>query len=467
MPTIPQAHSRISQRHRGVALIIMLLLMVLGLTAVLAGSLNLSAMQRARQEKTTAALAQAKDALIGYAITYADTHSGEVHGYLPCPDINGKDLSGNPAEGSAKATCGNKDISTMGRLPWRTLGLAPLRDGAGECLWYAVSGNYKSNPKTGLMNWDTKGKLQLFAADGTALTAPDNQGVAIIFAPGAALPGQIRPANGTLCGDYSAANYLDHDIGRSINNADIAAEKFIRGAADGQVNDGIIFITRQDVWNAIQKRTDLTHTLRLLSQRLAECLADYGRNNTSGNFSLPWPAPTALNDYALNSHYGDQASLFMGRIPYDVSTSNSKAHNNMNGAILMTAANGLACPAYAASPVTELHRLYPWWDNWKDQLFYVLSAAYRPQSSATTPCSGNCVTVNGQPYAAAILFSGPGLAALGQTRVDRSTVSHFLEASPAGSIAANGSEAYQSATAGLSFNDFLFCIDQSLAVVAC
>ncbi len=34
----------------------------------------------------------------------------------------------------------------IGRLPWRTLGLEPLRDGNGECLWYAVSGSHQRHP---------------------------------------------------------------------------------------------------------------------------------------------------------------------------------------------------------------------------------------------------------------------------------------------------------------------------------
>jgi len=42
---------------------------------------------RARDLKTYAALAQAKEALIAYAVTYADdpTHAIPVPGFLPCP----------------------------------------------------------------------------------------------------------------------------------------------------------------------------------------------------------------------------------------------------------------------------------------------------------------------------------------------------------------------------------------------
>ncbi|MGC2165593.1 MAG: hypothetical protein WA632_06230, partial [Gallionella sp.] len=164
----------------------MIVIMVVGIAAVLIASLSTSALNNARQERTAAALAQAKAALIGYAATYGDTHPGEVHGYLPCPDF----AAGNP-EGSAEAVCGTQDVNQIGRLPWRTLDLSLFRDGYGECLWYAVPGNYKNNPKTGLMNWDTNGRLQVFASDGTTrLDSDADQVVAVIFAPNATLPGQ-------------------------------------------------------------------------------------------------------------------------------------------------------------------------------------------------------------------------------------------------------------------------------------
>jgi type II secretory pathway pseudopilin PulG len=175
--------------QRGAALLIMLVLLVVGIAAMLINSLTTVATKNARQEKTAAALSQAKEALIGFAITYGDNpaHSlPQVDGYLPCPDT-----SGSP-EGSTAPPCGSKDVSVIGRLPWRTLGLPALRDGDGECLWYAVSGTYKDSPKTGLMNWDTNGQLQAYAPDGTLLTPADNQVVAVIFAPGAALSGQDR-----------------------------------------------------------------------------------------------------------------------------------------------------------------------------------------------------------------------------------------------------------------------------------
>ena len=138
-------------------------------------------MAQARAQKTAIALAQAKEALIAYAATYKDTHddpgssSYTVPGYLPCPDL-GPPASRRPG---CAGSCGSSLVSVMGRLPWKTLGLDALKDGSGECLWYAVSGTYKNNPNgvsgstttSNMMNWDTNGQFDVKDASNTTFLA--------------------------------------------------------------------------------------------------------------------------------------------------------------------------------------------------------------------------------------------------------------------------------------------------------
>lgn len=470
-----------SRRQRGAALMVMLIILVLGLTTLLVKSLSTADISNERQAKTAAALAQAKEALIGYAITYGDTHPGEVHGYLPCPDIDG-----SSGEGSSKSpTCGLQNVSQIGRLPWRTLNLAPLRDGDSECLWYAVSGTYKSNPKTGLMNWDTNGQLQAYAADGSRLDSNDNQVIAVILAPGSTQDGQDRSGSGapTCGGNYTASAYLDNDTAHSIDNADVAAGKFIQGERDGLVNDRMIFITRQELWAAMQKRSDFINTLKLLTQRTAECLADYGKNNPAPDKKgLPWPAPLALSDYAVNINYDDDNDLYSGRVPYRVNKSKSDSNNTMSGVLLMPSLdifgnpvdNNLNCPRENdAAVLTELERLYPWWKNWKDHLFYALSGEYRPRNNDTNPC-GNCVAINGGgEYAAVVMLAGSGLAGQARasvttTNAERGDLIKYLEGDNAINFpSATGNENYQTAPASAAFNDVLYCINTDLSVIAC
>jgi|SRR5450759_4654890 len=457
-------------KQRGAALMIMLVILVVGIAAVLVNSLTSSTVKTARQEKTAAALAQAKAALIGYAITYGDTHSGKVPGYLPCPDTDGN--NGLQSEGVGEystSTCNsnpssNQDVSVIGRLPWVTLDVSTLRDGDGECLWYAVSGTYKNNPPTGLMNWDTNGQFQAYASDGTLLTTdPGNHVVAVIFAPSAPLSGQNRSPDGTapICGgNYTASNYLDTGTVNSVNfnNTDIATGKFIQGISGGTINDQMVFITRQDIWNAIQKRNDFQsisptiNPLRKLTYQVALCLANYGNNNYyNNNYSLPWAAQLSLSDYSVDTNYNDTANLLAGRVPYLVGTSRSTTGNTLGN--LMTTAS---CGGAWAS-------VDPWWNNWKDHLFYAISSAYRPTNYTNQYC-GTCVKVNSSgPYAAVVMFAGPRLipplSTLNQTRVDKSVVTDYLESPNSSYVSSpNGYRNYSSLPASSTFNDVVCVI---------
>ncbi|MDD5299120.1 MAG: hypothetical protein PHD65_01345 [Gallionella sp.] len=472
----PPPHCLAGTTQRGAALIVMLVIMVIGFSALLANSFSLAGLNNQRQIRTAAALAQAKEALIGYAVTYGDTHAGKVHGYLPCPNLSGGTLGAT--EGSAAGSCAGKNISQIGRLPWKELNLPPLRDSTGECLWYAVSGTYKNNTPTGLMNWDTNGQLQVYASDGSTLLTPaENQAVAVIFAPGAAQTGQTRTPDTTtpICGgNYTASNYLDSD--GTINNATVsaianAASKFRFGTAAG-INDQMLFITRQDIWNAIQKRNDFRATLNNMTQKTAECIAYFGATNgkplanPASNKSLPWPAPLALADYGVNSNYDDQAGLYAGRIPYKVNNSYSTTASTMlNSNLLVNATN---CPSGWAAA-------YPWWDNWKDHLFYALSGEYHPVSIATAPC-GNCVTVNGGTlYAAVVMLAGSRLSAQvrasdtsGAGSTPRGTLDNYLEGRNAGNYPnGSGNASYQNQAADGGFNDTLYCIRTDLSVAPC
>jgi len=259
------------------------------------------------------------------------------------------------------------------------LKLPTLRDGDNECLWYAVSGNYKNNPQTDLMNWDNNGQFKVFAADGIQrLDSDENQTVAIIFAPGAAQTGQDRRGlDSNRCGtSYTASAFLDQDVIHGINNADVASGKFIQANSAGLVNDQLLIITRLDIWQAIQRRQDFAPTLQRLTQVIANCLADYGNNNAlvagANNFSLPWAAELlpASPDFGLNTKYRNLKLLSAGRVPFDVAVSSKTSANlKITSSGNLMANNGLQCPYYKATPSNELERLYPWWTNWKDHFF--------------------------------------------------------------------------------------------------
>lgn len=220
-------------KRQGAVLMLMLTILVIGAAALLVGSLSRSAAQIERDQKTADALAQAKEALIGYAVTYRDNnHPNEVWGYLPLPDL-GSSRNGTTQEGNAAANfSGNtKNLTVIGRFPWRTLGLPPLRDGQGGCLWYAVSGSFQNTQKADVLNWDSLGHFDVYSSNGISSGTVSTTGgdyvqhpVAIIFSANAVLQKQDRQASttdtvSTCGGNYDARNYLDSfNTDANINN---------------------------------------------------------------------------------------------------------------------------------------------------------------------------------------------------------------------------------------------------------
>ena len=221
--------------QRGAALLLTVLVMTVALSALLVAGLNSS--RSDTQADNLKVLQTAHEALVGYALSYADLHANRLPGFLPCPDIDG--------DGVADTPCGIVGESAMGRLPWQTLGLPPLRDIAGECLWYAVAGSYKEDPATGL-SVDAEGQFLIYDANGTVRlgSVPVDQAIAVVFAPGKVVQSQIRsatPNNRTECGSTRitdgvsrAANYLEDRNG--INNS-LGTQS---GAAPGTPGSGSI-----------------------------------------------------------------------------------------------------------------------------------------------------------------------------------------------------------------------------------
>ncbi|MCA8967310.1 MAG: hypothetical protein KDC48_20685, partial [Planctomycetes bacterium] len=119
------------------------------------------------ETRTRAALAEAREALLGYAAAYPDrVNAAFGPGYLPCPARDGR--------GVASPACAQATGSTRGRLPWHTLRTNDLRDASGAGLWYALSESHRYNPKTEPLN----------AATAVALEVDGVPAVAVVIAPG-------------------------------------------------------------------------------------------------------------------------------------------------------------------------------------------------------------------------------------------------------------------------------------------
>ena len=239
-------------KQQGFIAILALVLISLTAIAFIFNAINLSNFKEARISKTGKALVQAKEALIGFSVG-----SDDMPGALPCPDTNN--------DGVTSSSCSAS--SSIGRLPWKTLGLDDLRDGDGECLWYAISPVFRKSITTAQrgtsvnfpsLNSTTTGSITAFNDQAVALPAPINAVIAVIIAPGAPLNGQSRLDLGsTTCGgNVIASNYLDSLLG--INNAtgNRAGNnlQFIMGKVSSTFNDKVIYITQEDLYNSLRKR---------------------------------------------------------------------------------------------------------------------------------------------------------------------------------------------------------------------
>jgi type II secretory pathway pseudopilin PulG len=222
---------------------------------------NLAAQQRAQDKKTMLALAAAKQALLAYAAEPISALPSNAlltcgtncirPGDLPCPDASNN--------GTAGKVCSSQS-TRLGRLPWKTLGVDDLRDGAGERLWYVVSSQYKNNPRVLPLNSDSLATISLRNAEGLLINdaSADTGLVALIIAPGRVL----TRADGLRQYRSSAnINVAQHylDIALNEDNAD-----FVDGTDNGfvmankhnqnNINDVILPISRDEINAAMESR---------------------------------------------------------------------------------------------------------------------------------------------------------------------------------------------------------------------
>jgi hypothetical protein len=367
--------------HKGAALIMLMALLTMGVLYFLVVQLEAVSIyeRESRQGGGGDSLAQAREALLGYAATYRDdsTHSTEVFGYLPCPDMTGN--------GEAAGSCGNAGEASVGLLPYKTLGLPDLRDSSGNCLWYAVSGSFKNNPKgidatvpwtSAPLNWDTQGQFKVVDSGGTTLVAPDDAhggGAAVIFAAGPPL-GSQSPTAGTTEPCYTnpaqIAAYLE---GGNNTIAAIAAtssatitltQGLVKDATTN--NDRLAWVTPKEIFDRVVKRQDFSNPLAASPAGHMNKLADEIKAVLEKKIQDDLVVDTTTNSQPLNTGSFSQLGKQIGTLPTTLTLNDGNYTN--------------------------------YYDNW--------SAGYR-QAICTT-LSSPCLTVAGTACRGALMFSGRG-----------------------------------------------------------
>ena len=262
------------RNQRGVLLIALVALLVVGGLYFFISNLSPELMQARRQQQTSEALTQAREALIGYAVRFRETQQAQtppqtvVYGYLPLPDLgNTRNQNvGCTEEGCDAANfAGNAvNVTVIGRFPWRTLGTGPLRDSDGECLWYAISGSHQRIQRSSPMNWDTLSQLDVVVANSTAamvsaVTSAHDRPIAVIFSPGPPLAGQDRSAsatdNVTECGgNYAVSNYLDPVVATQL----AGVTNYLAGSTNNAFADTSAANKSLSANSAVNRRGDST-----------------------------------------------------------------------------------------------------------------------------------------------------------------------------------------------------------------
>jgi len=300
-------HSRLRNADAsGAVLLALMLIIITASSFVLITRLNANIQIAQGEQGTRSALKIAKQALIGYAVTYPDkVNPQEGPGYLPCPDTNKDGISESDdlnADGIPDNNC-DTAILRVGRLPYETLELEELRDSSGQRLWYVISDQFQNDqnkitplnsesPSSAQLNVDTIGDI-----------------VAVIIAPGKPLDTQSRDSSdNTISTEISS--YLEGD------NADISTTAKLQSyvttlgssydkSADGErdpsnddalvFNDQLILITRQELMSAVEKRV-----LGEVSQILTQYNTTYG----AYPWLTPFADPKAVRKNPSGSHDG-------------------------------------------------------------------------------------------------------------------------------------------------------------------
>ena len=340
MTRIAARRQRIRSLQRGQALLAILAVLGIGVSALVYALVSPTSLSIENVKKSAAALAQAKEALIGRA-----ANDNNRPGSLPCPDLVTNIAGTNvPNDGIADLLIGNECPSYIGRLPWRTLGLPDLRDSSGERLWYAFSRTFRDDNSAQPINSDTVGQLTVNSGSATLSGV-----IAVVFAPGAAVGSQVRDSSN----QNTIANYLEG------GNEAGGAATFTSGAVTGSFNDKLLAITSDALFSVVGMR---------VAREVRAFLTAYF--NVNGYYPF-------ANSYADNT-YNCTTPLTSGRIPHPSASPGLPISETCTGLADWDASGSAQPPAWFAA------------NNWH------LVAHYAVAPACTFPLSQwNCLGVGG------------------------------------------------------------------------
>jgi len=226
-------------QQKGVALLVAMM-------ALLAGSVFylVNGHKSDLRDQRIESLLSAKQALIAYAVNYADNYGHNTRGgtgRLPCPSLT---RHSTPAR-----SCGS---GAIGYLPsvWmrsgRLMEIDYLERFLDQDIWYAVSDDHRYNPSFNTLN--------SYRRDNLLAVDSNRDIVAVLVAPGQPLDGQNRNSAHGLPAASVVAEYLEGE------NADSDNEFTVTGT-----NDLLVAIRRDELLPLMERRV-LGHAKEWLSE---------------------------------------------------------------------------------------------------------------------------------------------------------------------------------------------------------
>lgn len=321
-----------AKRERGAALLALLAVIMLGASWFLVSQLNAesgmaSAVRKARNAEV---LNRAKQALIGYVAMQAAEAGGKNPGRLPCPEAVNN--IGTTSEGISAPWVGPPNTSTcssIGRLPWRTLGLDKLADSAGEPLWYVVGPSWRltNSTSTLVINSNTLGDI----------TVDGQQTVALIVAPGPAMNvqagagctarNQTRSAPSPTMG---ARDYIE------CFDSSTLPLQFVTTASSTSFNDQVVRITVADIMPgieaAIAKRIE-REIVPALNAVYTSSAYGFSGSKPVYPYAVPWvngvtnPGPSTILPSTPASSFLGVAGIYQGLLPFNQTGCTAAASN--------------------------------------------------------------------------------------------------------------------------------------------
>lgn len=275
-------------RQRGVALLALVAILMVAVTGAVISALSVNRLRLERESRSTAALAEVAEAVIGWSVSHPD-HPG----MLPYPD-RGND--GNYDGNSDCISGAPSSAQLLGRVPWlgqtapcvaphTGLGVSVF-DGHGETPWMAVSRNLMVVPPTTypsinltLRNNLTPPTPWMTVVDATGEVLSDRVAV-VLLAPGAPLAGQVR------AGAAAPDNFLDdfQAGAKLVDNADNSDLTFVVADPTDTYNDRLRFITVDEWFDALMPR---------LEGEMREVRASLERYRVAHGYYPPFAALTA------------------------------------------------------------------------------------------------------------------------------------------------------------------------------